>query len=42
MRVKKFFRGLRGWMATTHAAFASGCTTQKMLPTGLCGYCALD
>ena len=35
MKVKKFFRASRGRMATTHAAFASGCTTQKMLPTGL-------
>jgi len=35
MNVKKIFRASRGWIATTHNAFASGRTTQKMLPTGL-------
>jgi len=33
MKVKKFFHASHGQM--THAAFASGRTTQKMLPTGL-------
>jgi len=36
MKVKKFFRASRGRIAATHTAFASGRTTQKMLPTGLC------
>jgi len=35
MKVKKFFRTSRVRIATTHTAFASGRTTQKMLPTGL-------
>ena len=35
MKVKKFFRASRGRIAATHTAFASGRTTQKMLPTGL-------
>jgi len=35
MKVKNFFRASRGRIATTHTAFASGRTTQKMLPTGL-------
>jgi len=35
MKVKKFFCASRGRIAATHTAFASGHTTQKMLPTGL-------
>ena len=35
MKVKKIFRASRGRIAATHTAFASGRTTQKMLPTGL-------
>ena len=35
MKVKKFFRASRGRIATTHTGFASGRTTQIMLPTGL-------
>jgi len=35
MKVKKILRASRGRIATTHTAFASGRTTQKMLPTGL-------
>jgi len=37
MKVKKFFRALRGRMPVTHTTctFASGRTTQEILPTGL-------
>jgi len=32
---EKIFSACHGQIAATHTASASGCTTQKMLPTGL-------